>query len=304
VQTYVARFASHTQITAFLQTLSDKGSYRISPFTINGRVVGLLYEAPVSAADVDGVTYFCGLPNYLVQYYSSSSSVPWSTVRDQYWSAAPTLNVVPQACNADFSGPASGSTPSAGTGTKTITAFDPDSLQAFVRRGHADWYVSVVDVPVGSDIGVVGQQQSVAFWTWNKTTNELVVDGSSRYPYDVKLLGAPQATIRGSVLTGMKHATFIVTGTFSTDGSGNAVAYTTLDGKTWGAIKAQKDGNLKPTTSGVGVKGIGLSEDFGFENGLLVTSDCAKKGSSLDCTNPVVKYWRWNSSKNEFLRDH
>jgi hypothetical protein len=305
VQTAVARFTGSDKVTALLRGLSDRESYRISPFRIGERVVGLLYESPVTASVIDSLTYFCGLPNYLVQFYSSdTSSVSHSDVHEQYWAASTLLDITPQACNADFSGPAAGSSVEAGGGAKSITAVDDSVLKAFVRRQNADWNVSLVHVPVGAELAVVGQKRYVAFWTWNKTNNELVVDGSSRYPYDPKTLGPPQATGRGALLTGMMHATFIVTGTFSTDGSGNAVAYTTLDGKTWGAIKAQPDGNLKPTASYVGIKGIGLSEDFGFENGMLVTSDCRKSGSTLDCSNPIVKYWRWDAAKSEFVRDH
>ena len=305
VQTAVARFASNDKVTAFLRSKSDMSSYRISPIKMGERIVGLLYVSPVTAADIDVLTYFCGLPNYLVQFFSSdTSSITRDDVRSQYWSAAPLLDVTPQPCNSDFSGPVTGSAPAAASAKQSVATVDESMLKAFVRRQNADWNVTLVHVPVGAELAVVGQKRYVAFWTWNKTNNELVVDGSSRYPYDPKTLGPPQATGRGALLTGMSHATFIVTGTFSTDGSGNAVAYTTLDGKTWGAIKAQPDGNLMPTAGYVGIKGIGLSEDFGFENGMLVTSDCRKSGSTLDCSNPIVKYWKWDATKSEFVRDH
>ena len=99
----------------------------------------------------------------------------------------------------------------------------------------------------------------------------------------------------------MKHATFVVRGTFSTDHSGNAVAYTYGPGG-WGAIKAQPDGNLKPSGAGVGLKGIGLSADFGLIGGRLQTVDCSSVIPVSQCSgnNRVIKYWSWRT--NQFVQ--
>ena len=121
--------------------------------------------------------------------------------------------------------------------------------------------------------------------------------GRSTYPYSTSL-GAPGAQGSGAVLTGMTHVTFVVRGTFSGDGSGNAVAYT--DGsKGWGAIKAQPDGDLAPSGQGVGIGGIGLGDDFALTGGRLVTYDCSSQLTVAQCNgnNRVIKYWTWRSTR-------
>jgi hypothetical protein len=101
----------------------------------------------------------------------------------------------------------------------------------------------------------------------------------------------------------MTHATFIATGYFSGDGSGNAVAFTT-GAKGWGAIKAEKNGNIGPSGQGVGYSAIGLANEFAFVGGLLMTADCSSTGPTADCggLHRVIKYWRWAGS--DFVLDH
>jgi hypothetical protein len=94
----------------------------------------------------------------------------------------------------------------------------------------------------------------------------------------------------------MRNATFIVTGNFTGDGSGNAVAYTT-GAKGWGAIKAESNGRIGPSGQPVGSDAIGLSFGFAFVGGLLQTKDCPPNRPIADCgAYPVVKLWAWNGT--------
>jgi hypothetical protein len=143
------------------------------------------------------------------------------------------------------------------------------------------------------------QAGHVTFW---RATSSWVRAGASTYPYDAAFQ-RPAAKLTGALLTGMTHATFIATGYFSGDGSGNAVAFTT-GAKGWGAIKAEKNGNIGPSGRGVGYSAIGLANEFAFVGGLLMTADCSDVGPTADCggLHRVIKYWRWAGS--DFVLDH
>jgi hypothetical protein len=119
--------------------------------------------------------------------------------------------------------------------------------------------------------------------------------GTSRYPYSAAL-GAPHVAVQGARLRGMDHATFIATGVFTTDGSGNAVAYTTGP-RGWGAIKAERNGNIGPSGAPVGGDRIGLSFGFAFSGGYLITADCPANRPIAQCgAHQVRKRWRWAGS--------
>ena len=95
----------------------------------------------------------------------------------------------------------------------------------------------------GSDEMVVGQQGTVTLDRGQPGADPCRIEQLSVRP------GRPRRAARGRARCGPdehEHATFIVTGVFSGDGSGNAVAYTSGSGVGWGAIKAQPNGNLKP----------------------------------------------------------
>ena len=99
----------------------------------------------------------------------------------------------------------------------------------------------------------------------------------------------------------MTDATFVVRGTFSGDGSGNAVAYTN-GSNGWGAIKAKSDGNLAPSGQGVGIGGVGLGDDFMLSGGRLQTFDCSSQLPVSQCSgnDRVIKYWTWR--KTQFVQ--
>jgi hypothetical protein len=235
-----------------------------------------------------------------VQFFvSDHTAMTMQSLHDDYWNSATFPDVVPPACAAGFRGPAAGSSASSGVvATKPTIATDATSLSAFLERGDTGLKSIPVSTAAGVDSLVLGQAGKVTFWTFDKSTGAITRVGSSSYPYDPKSLGPPQAVGRGTVLAGMTHATFIVTGVFSGDGSGNAVAYTTGSAG-WGAIKAVKNGNLIPSGAGVGISGIGLSEAFGFADGQLETADCSSTLPISECggNNRVLKFWEWRGSQ-------
>jgi hypothetical protein len=156
---------------------------------------------------------------------------------------------------------------------------------------------AIVAVPGGFEAMTWDQATHVGFWSdpTSSTTWQLV--GSSTYPWEPAIGGPPQAAATGALLTGMQHATFILTGNFSGDGSGNAVAYTT-GANGWGVIKAEPNGNIGPSGQPVSADRIGLSFGFRFVGGLLETQDCNPSFPIADCGGPttIVKLWKWTGS--------
>ena len=146
-------------------------------------------------------------------------------------------------------------------------------------------------MPAALEAASYDQRGHLSFWRHTSTWSQV---GSSTYPYDATFFPSPQAKVTGTVLTAMTHATFIATGFFSGDGSGNAVAYTT-GAKGWGAIKAESNGNIGPSGQGVAFSAIGLSDGFAFAHGLLMSADCSDTGPISACggSHRVFKYWRW-----------
>jgi hypothetical protein len=153
-------------------------------------------------------------------------------------------------------------------------------------QGHV-----IVNVPGAVEAMTFDQRGHVTFW---RHTTAWANVGHSSYPFDATFAPSALAKGKGTLLSGMSHATFIATGLFSGDGSGSAIAYTT-GAKGWGAIKAEANGNIGPSGQGVTFGGIGLAEGFGFVNGLLMSADCSSTLPIADCggNQRVIKYWRW-----------
>lgn len=152
----------------------------------------------------------------------------------------------------------------------------------------------LVAIPGGYEAISYDQSTHVAFWKYADANWTRV--GASSYPYS-SAIGAPaNARAIGRLLSGMQDATFIVTGTFTVDGSGNAVAYTTGP-RGWGAIKAEPNGNIGPSGEPIGADKLGLSFGFAFVGGLLQTMDCRQDQPIAACAgNPIVKLWRWTGT--------
>lgn len=165
------------------------------------------------------------------------------------------------------------------------------ALQAQARGER----VVVVRVPGGYEAATYDQLGHLQFWQQADDSTGWAQVGESSYPY-VPALGRPHAQVRGALLAGMQHATFIVYGVFTGDGSGNAVAFTT-GSNGWGAIKAEPNGNIGPSGEPVGPDLIGLSYDFGFAAGHLITEDCPSNRPISQCgAHPIVKRWSWTGS--------
>jgi hypothetical protein len=303
VVVYVARFNDGTAVNAYAWKLLHNG-YAAIPWEESGEARGIGFQSPSSASSLDITTTICGLPNYLVQFYIQDATQSSMTdLHDKYWNSAVFPDVVPPACRADFLGAAAGTSASLGaTADKEPFVVDKTTLDAFLSRRSSDNTTSTVTVKGGSESMLLTQTGDVSFWTLDESTGVIQRTGHVTYPYAPSSLGPPGATGAGIVLTNMDHPTFIVRGTFTGDGSGNAVAFTN-GGTGWGVIKAQPDGNLAPSGTSIGSNEIGLSQAFGFHNGELMTADCSNNLPISACggNNRVIKYWTWNQSLDEFV---
>ncbi len=152
----------------------------------------------------------------------------------------------------------------------------------------------LVQVPSGSEGATYDEVGNITFWHDGQQV------AKSTYPYDATLGEAtPSVRVSGALISGMTHATFIVHGTFTTDGGGNAVAFTSGP-KGWGVIKAQRNGDLAPSGQAVGNDRIGLSFGLAFADGKLQTQDCPTDRPLAECaSHPVTKLWVWNGTEFE-----
>jgi hypothetical protein len=147
-------------------------------------------------------------------------------------------------------------------------------------------------LPGGAEAATYDRAGNIQFWRSTGTTVNWSQVGASTYPAEVD--GMPYSVaVRGALLSRMAHATFIVTGQFTNDNSGHAVAYTTGT-RGWGAIKAETNGNIGPSGAPVGANRIGLSYGFSFVGGLLKTEDCPTNEPIASCgSDHVDKLWVW-----------
>jgi hypothetical protein len=153
----------------------------------------------------------------------------------------------------------------------------------------------LVAVPGGYQAVTWDQRGQLYFWQNPSASTSWTRIGSSTYPYSASIGAPANANATGARLTGMTNATFILTGLFTTDGAGNAVAYTTGTNG-WGAIKAEANGNLAASGAPIGEDRIGLSYGFAFVGGRLETMDCSADLPVASCGPATVirKLWAWN----------
>ncbi len=206
----------------------------------------------------------------------------------------PSLPSSPQTSTAPASSPAA-TTPASPTTTAPASRAQLAARLAALTPGQR---VVLVAIPGGYEAISYDQQAHVGFWKY--TGSDWKRAATSTYPYSAAIGGPAEAAATGALLTGMHDATFIVTGNFTGDGSGNAVAYTT-GARGWGAIKAEPNGNIGPSGRPVGTDAIGLSFGFAFVAGRLQTKDCPTNQPVAACgLNPVTKLWAWNGT--DFVR--
>ncbi|MGN6606788.1 MAG: protein kinase domain-containing protein [Jatrophihabitans sp.] len=301
----IARFKDTASARALVTSLITQAQYAASAVSIAGRVVGLQVTSPASAKDADSITYLCGLPQYAVQFYAPDQSKPGAsptTIQNNFWQPSEFPDVVPDSCNTDFSGPAAGSTPTtSGAGAPKQPADLPTTLvKSLVNPDHlSDSHLALSKVIDGTELAVAGTAGSVTFWKYDTSAHTLQLAAVKGYPYKAGTLDTSNLTVQSAVLAGMTHATFIVHGTFSTDGTGNAVAYSyDVPKQTWGAIKAETRTSLQVTDQGVAPGGIGLSQNFRFVSGRLETDDCSSTVPASQCgpTTLVTKFWEWDGT--------
>lgn len=186
------------------------------------------------------------------------------------------------------------STAEATTGGGSTAAPQPIDTNTELRNlTHES--VAVARVGGGLEGAAYDQNGHITFWrfgsgTWHRA-------GASEYPLQ-PTLGPVKPDVSGSALNGMKHAVFILTGTFTMDGSLNAIAYTATADGTWGAIKAEPGGRIGPSGQPVGKDGIGLANGFYAVHGQLETADCSGNLPMAQCggNQRILKYWSWGGT--------
>ena len=235
----------------------------------------------------------------LVATASVLASTGCSTNTNGRGSHAPVTTTSQPAPTSQAVTPPSTPTPSPPSSSPSPTPTIPSLAARTAALSHASGGLPsvIVGVPGGFEAMTWDQATHVGFWYDPTTSTTWQPVGSSVYPWVPAIGGPPQAAATGALLIGMQHATFIVTGNFSGDGSGNAVAYTT-GANGWGVIKAEPNGNIGPSGQPVSADQIGLSFGFKFVGGLLETQDCNPSFPIADCGGPttIVKLWKWTGS--------
>lgn len=187
------------------------------------------------------------------------------------------------------SAPAATSSAAASTAASTPTIRQRGDRLTAQTNGEAH---ELVALPGGAEAATYDTAGNIQFWRSVGGSVNWTQVGASKYPDEVT--GRPfRVAVRGALLARMRHPTFIVTGQFTTDNSGRAVAYTTGT-PGWGAIKAESNGNIGPSGQPIGSDRIGLSYDFGFAGGKLKTEDCPDNKPIATCgSDHVDKLWTW-----------
>lgn len=117
---------------------------------------------------------------------------------------------------------------------------------SLLRVSHMLQVTAPVAVPGGYEAAAWDTTGRVTFWKWARSDRTWRQVGRSTYPELPATYGTPRITVTGALLKGMSHATFIVSGQFSGDGTGNFIAFT--DGRLgWGTIAPGQSGVLIPT---------------------------------------------------------
>ncbi|WP_328603332.1 hypothetical protein OG943_24945 [Amycolatopsis sp. NBC_00345] len=205
--------------------------------------------------------------------------------------SAPSTSAAPTASSAPAGGSAQNPTPA---GNAAPAEQSKSQLLAKVPGQQA----FVVSVPTGFEAVTYDQSGHVGFWTdspagWHKDT-------TGSYPYTPGAHSPAAAKAGGALLSGMHHATFVLTGAFSQDSTGNAIGYT--DGSSgWGIITAQPGGNLAPASPNVDSNSSGVSHAMALTGGQLQTEDCDPDQPLAECggSSAVKKLWHWDG--NQFV---
>ncbi|TWP36207.1 hypothetical protein [Leekyejoonella antrihumi] len=156
---------------------------------------------------------------------------------------------------------------------------------------------AIVRLGSGYEAATLGQGNDVVFWsstgrTWTRNGT------STRLPVHSGNHG--QVTVAGSLLPGAKHATFVVTGAFTGDGTGGALAYG-HGPRGWSLITARPDGSLAPSGHGadrLGENGLELNISL-TPSGLTTYSMWSPRSSAafaMQTGRPTIRRWKASGS--------
>jgi len=150
---------------------------------------------------------------------------------------------------------------------------------------------AVVRTAGGYEAATYDQHYHIAFWRFDNSWHQM---GASTYPMLPTQFGPPDATVTGALLTGMNDATFIATGYFTGDGSGNAIAFTNGP-HGWGTIAPGPDNTLVPTgAQSTDNSTPGIHYRVRFDAGNLVTVDENPFFSTAEGGEyPLTTHWEW-----------
>jgi len=157
-------------------------------------------------------------------------------------------------------------------------------------------YVIVV-VPGGYEAASCDQRGDIDFWSDFGSWREVA---KSKYPLDDDALGdsaicgGRDVTVRGARLDDAEHATFIVCGAFSGDGSGWDVVFT--EGPDGWRYLTPDEGGLMPVGENVDFSNsVFLSARF-LDGRLETATDTGVFNSAFSSEFPLVQYWRWEGT--------
>jgi pimeloyl-ACP methyl ester carboxylesterase len=192
---------------------------------------------------------------------------------------------------------------------KTIRAATPikrlqaeSELRALTQGSN----IVLVDVPGGYDAAAYDQSSHINFWEYRASSWKQA--GVSEYPGEAGTTGYlpydRPVTVSGALLTNAEHATFIVDGPFTGDGSGEAVAYANGP-QGWGLVLARSDGTLASSGHGYENQGPGRELTMGFSDGQFVTyTGSVLPSTAFGAGVPIVRHWRWVTDHFELDHDN
>ncbi|MET8079905.1 hypothetical protein [Streptomyces sp. NPDC005303] len=154
----------------------------------------------------------------------------------------------------------------------------------------------VVRSPGGFEAACYDQRGHLVFWRysaggWHQMAQSTYPPDSADGPpsYDEHGVG-----VEGAVLPGMSDAVFIVTGPFSGDGTGNAVAFGNgPDG--WGLLVQDGASRLRSSGTGSSSSDTGQYLSARFTGGLMETAvNSGAFSNAFGSGFPVRRQWRWS----------
>jgi hypothetical protein len=117
---------------------------------------------------------------------------------------------------------------------------------SLLRASGMPLVTASVAVPGGYEAAAWDNTGRITFWKWANASRTWAKAGASTYPVLPQSVGTPSAKIVGALLSGMTDATFIASGLFTGDGTGNFIAFTNGP-RGWGTVAPGPSGTLIPT---------------------------------------------------------